>query len=108
MRALYNGMFDKQPLLIAEGLDAADVVDAMAYAREYDLPVAIRGGGHNGPGLAASTTEVSDRVVSVSDHPSLLAQGLHPGNTVSVGLTRPAWARSSRGRLGACSRSEGM
>ena len=53
VRALYNGMIDKRPLLIAECLDAADVVDAIAYAREYDLPVAIRGGGHNGPGLGS-------------------------------------------------------
>jgi FAD/FMN-containing dehydrogenase len=53
VRALYNGMIDKRPLLIAECLDAADVVDAIAYARETGLPVAIRGGGHNGAGLGS-------------------------------------------------------
>jgi FAD/FMN-containing dehydrogenase len=52
-RALYNGMIDKRPLLIAECLDAADVVASITYARESGLPVAIRGGGHNGPGLGS-------------------------------------------------------
>ena len=52
-RALYNGMIDKRPLLIAQCLDAADVVACVGYARERDLPVAIRGGGHNGPGLGS-------------------------------------------------------
>jgi FAD/FMN-containing dehydrogenase len=52
-RALYNGMIDKRPLLIAQCLDAADVVACVGYAREAGLPVAIRGGGHNGPGFGS-------------------------------------------------------
>lgn len=52
-RALYNGMIDKRPLLIAQCLDAADAVACVDYAREKGLPVAIRGGGHNGPGLGS-------------------------------------------------------
>jgi FAD/FMN-containing dehydrogenase len=52
-RALYNGMIDKRPLLIAQCLDAADVVACVGYARKEGLPVAIRGGGHNGPGLGS-------------------------------------------------------
>ena len=52
-RALYNGMIDKRPLLIAQCLDAADVVACVGYAREAGLEVAIRGGGHNGPGLGS-------------------------------------------------------
>lgn len=52
-RALYNAMIDKRPLLIAQCLDAADVVTSVGYAREAGLEVAIRGGGHNGPGLGS-------------------------------------------------------
>ena len=52
-RALYNGMIDKRPLLIAQCLDASDVVACVGYARERRLPVAIRGGGHNGPGFGS-------------------------------------------------------
>jgi hypothetical protein len=53
VRSLYNGMIDKYPQLIARCVDAADVVTAVKFARENDLRVAIRGGGHNGPGLGS-------------------------------------------------------
>jgi FAD/FMN-containing dehydrogenase len=52
-RALYNGMIDKRPLLIARCVDVADVAAALRLAREQRLLVAIRGGGHNGPGLGS-------------------------------------------------------
>jgi hypothetical protein len=52
-RALYNGMIDKRPLAIARCVDVADVIAAMEHARNNGLTVAIRGGGHNGPGLGS-------------------------------------------------------
>ena len=52
-RALYNGMIDKRPALIARCTDAADVIAAVNFARETNMLVAIRGGGHNGPGLGS-------------------------------------------------------
>jgi hypothetical protein len=52
-RKLYNGMIDKRPLLIARCANAADVISAVRFARENDLLTAIRGGGHNGPGLGS-------------------------------------------------------
>jgi len=53
VRALYNGMIDKRPRLIARAVDAADVITAVNFAREQGLLLAIRGGGHNGPGLGS-------------------------------------------------------
>jgi FAD/FMN-containing dehydrogenase len=53
VRSLYNGMIDKQPQLIARCADVADVVTAVNFARENGLRVAIRGGGHSGPGLGS-------------------------------------------------------
>ena len=50
-RAVYNGMIDKRPRLIARCVDTADVIACVNYAREQNLLVAIRGCGHNGPGL---------------------------------------------------------
>jgi hypothetical protein len=50
-RAIYNGMIDKRPALIAQCVDAADVIAAVNFAREHDVLLAVRGGGHNGPGL---------------------------------------------------------
>ena len=53
VRALYNGMIDKRPRLIARCVDVADVIAAVNFAREQGLLLAIRGGGHNGPGLGS-------------------------------------------------------
>ncbi len=49
-RKLYNAMIDKRPLLIARCADVADVIAAVNFGRDNKLPIAIRGGGHNGPG----------------------------------------------------------
>ena len=51
-RAVWNGMIDKHPRLIARCHGVADVVDAVNFAREHDLLVAVRGGGHNVAGTA--------------------------------------------------------
>src|SRR5215203_3083339 len=50
-RTVYNAMIDKHPALIAQCTDVADVIAAVNFARDNNLLVAIRGGGHNGPGL---------------------------------------------------------
>jgi len=52
-RKLYNAMIDKRPLLIARCADVADVIAAVRFAREHGLLTAVRGGGHNGPGLGS-------------------------------------------------------
>jgi FAD/FMN-containing dehydrogenase len=52
-RALYNGMIDKRPQLIARPADVADVISAVNFSREHAVLLAIRGGGHNGPGLGS-------------------------------------------------------
>jgi FAD/FMN-containing dehydrogenase len=53
VRALYNGMISKRPRLMARCVDAADVITAVNFGREEGLLIAIRGGGHNGPGLGS-------------------------------------------------------
>ena len=58
-RAVYNAMIDKRPALITRPADAADVARAVGFARDHGLPLAIRGGGHNGAGLGT----VDDGVV---------------------------------------------
>jgi FAD/FMN-containing dehydrogenase len=52
-RQLYNAMLDKRPLMIARCADAADVIAAVNFGRDNKLPIAVRGGGHNGPGFAS-------------------------------------------------------
>jgi hypothetical protein len=52
-RKLYNGMINKRPRLIARCTDVADVITAVNFGRDNGLLIAIRGGGHNGPGFAS-------------------------------------------------------
>ena len=51
-RAVWNGSVDRHPALVVRPTDAADVVSALRFAREQDLVVAVRGGGHSIPGLS--------------------------------------------------------
>ncbi|HSW49712.1 MAG TPA: FAD-binding oxidoreductase [Bryobacteraceae bacterium] len=51
-RKVYNGMIDKRPRMIVKCADVADVIQAVLFARNADMLVAVRGGGHNGAGLA--------------------------------------------------------
>ncbi len=51
-RAVWNGAIDRYPALIARCSAAADVRAAVRFARERDLLVAVRGGGHNVAGTA--------------------------------------------------------
>ena len=50
-RKVYNGMIHKKPRLIARCADVADVIRSVNFARDNDLLVSIRGGGHNAGGL---------------------------------------------------------
>jgi hypothetical protein len=50
-RKVYNGMIDRHPALIARCVDTADVIYSVNFARENGIDLAVRGGGHSGPGL---------------------------------------------------------
>jgi FAD/FMN-containing dehydrogenase len=52
-------MIDKRPAAIARCVDADDVATAVRFAAEYELPLSVRGGGHN----VAGTAVVDDGVV---------------------------------------------
>src|ERR1700722_17159191 len=83
-RKLYNAMIDKRPLLIARCADVADVIAAVNFGRGNKLPIAIRGGGHNGPGLGS----VNDGLVI--DLSTMRGVRVDPKNrTVRVGAGCP-------------------
>jgi FAD/FMN-containing dehydrogenase len=53
-RTVWNGMTDKKPSVIVKCLGAADVIAAVCFAREHNLLLCIKGGGHNIAGLASA------------------------------------------------------
>ncbi len=57
-RRIWNAMIDRRPAVIAQALSSADVVAAIRYARDHDLAVSVRGGGHNVAGHAVGDNSV--------------------------------------------------
>jgi FAD/FMN-containing dehydrogenase len=53
-RQVWNGAIDRRPALIARCADENDAARALAHALDEDLPVSIRGGGHNIAGSAVA------------------------------------------------------
>src|SRR4029450_8520565 len=51
-RKVWNGMVDKRPVLIARCTGMADVITAVTFARDHNLLVSVRGGGHSVAGKA--------------------------------------------------------
>ena len=53
-------MIDRTPQVIARCVDVADVINAVGFARQHDVDLAIRGGAHNGAGLGTCDGMVID------------------------------------------------
>jgi hypothetical protein len=51
-RAVWNGTIDRRPRVIARCSGSADAAAAVRFARDHDLEIAVRGGGHNVAGTA--------------------------------------------------------
>jgi FAD/FMN-containing dehydrogenase/DNA-binding HxlR family transcriptional regulator len=82
-RAVWNGAIDRRPAFIARCTGANDVVAALRFARERDIPISVRGGGHS----VAGTSVCDDGVVI--DLAPIKALQVDPGATTvraSAGL----------------------
>jgi hypothetical protein len=53
-RTVWNGMIDRRPAMVARCVGIADVIECVRFAREHDLLLCIKGGGHNIAGLAVA------------------------------------------------------
>jgi hypothetical protein len=110
-RALYNGMIDKKPRLIARCSSAADVITAVNFGRDNALLIAVRGGGHNGPGLGSVDDGLMidlSRMKGVRVDPATSTVRVEPGCTQgdvdhathAFGLAVPAGIVSTTGIAG--------
>src|SRR5687767_2914820 len=53
-RTVWNSMINRRPAIVARCLGIADVVECVRFAREHNLLLCIKGGGHNIAGLAVA------------------------------------------------------
>jgi FAD/FMN-containing dehydrogenase len=53
-RKIWNGSFDRRPAAIVRCAGVADVITAVRFGRESELPVAVRSGGHSFPGFSVA------------------------------------------------------
>ena len=77
-RQVWNGMIDRRPGLVAMCAGAADVMDAVNFARANHLLTAIRGGGHNVAGFGTCdggmVIDLSPMKTLAATHAALLGE----------------------------------
>jgi FAD/FMN-containing dehydrogenase len=85
-RQVWNGAIDRRPALIARCAGAGDVRLAVRFAREHDLPIAVRGGGHSVQGYG-----VSDGGVTI-DLSAMKAVSVDPARRIARAAGGLTWA----------------
>lgn len=110
-RKIWNGMIDKHPALIARCTGAADVINAVNFARANKLLVAVRGGGHNVAGNAVCDGGIVidlSRMKGIRIDPVRRTARAEPGltwaefdrETHAFGLAQPGGIQSTTGIAG--------
>jgi len=110
-RSVWNGMIDRTPELIVRCSGAADVIAAVAWAREQGLPISVRGGGHNVAGTAVAEagavidlSRMGNVVVNVDRRTARVGGGARLGDvdheTQAFGLATPLGVVSRTGVAG--------
>jgi len=96
-RQVWNGAIDRRPALIARCAGPADVAAALRVAREGEMPVAVRGGGHGVAGLAVCDDGL------VIDLSPMRAIAVDAGNRTARAQAGVLW-----GELDAATQAEGL
>ncbi|ELZ21402.1 FAD-binding oxidoreductase [Natrinema limicola] len=110
-RAIWNGMIDRRPALIARAMGVSDVIAAVNFAREHDMLLAIRGAGHNIAGNAVCDDGLMldlSTMRSVQVDPEGQTARVEPGATLAdfdheaqaFGLATPLGINSTTGVAG--------
>ena len=89
-RKVWNGMIDRRPALIVQCAGAADVINAVTFAREHNLPLAVRGGGHSAAGNGVCDGGL---VIDLSPMKGIRVDAAHRTARAEPGLT---WAEFDR------------
>jgi FAD/FMN-containing dehydrogenase len=110
-RRIWNGLIDRRPAAIANCADRTDVRRCIAFARERDLSVAVRGGGHHAAGFAMVADGLVIDLSGLTDvdvdletriakaGPGVLAGSMHRA-TQKTGLVLPTGTVPSVGLAG--------
>ena len=110
-RKIWNAMVDRRPAAILRALGAADVIQAVRFAKAHQLPLAVRGGGHNIAGNAVCDQGLMldlSAMKSVRVNPSTRRAVVEPGATLAdvdretqaFGLVVPTGINSTTGIAG--------
>lgn len=110
-RMVYNGMIDRYPALVVQCAGTGDVVQAIRFAREQALPVAVRGGGHGLPGYATvdhglviDLSYMKDILIDAERQTVLASGGVNLGELLqaaqSYGLVLPVGTDADTGLAG--------
>jgi len=110
-RAIWNGIIDRRPALIARAMGVSDVIAAVNFAREQDMVLAIRGAGHNIAGNAVCDDGLMldlSAMRSVQVDPEGQTARVEPGATLAdfdheaqaFGLATPLGINSTTGVAG--------
>ncbi len=110
-RALWNAMVDRKPALIARCAGTADVISCVKFARQHNVLVSVRGGGHNIAGLGSANGSLMidlSAMKSVRVDPDTRTAAVEPGATLrhmdhetqAFGLATPLGINSTTGVAG--------
>jgi FAD/FMN-containing dehydrogenase len=111
VRAVFNAMIERRPAAVAQCQDPVDVARGIAFAREHDLVVSVRGGGHSVAGNAVcdggimlDLSPMKALQVDPRRHTARAAPGLTLGEldrgTQQHGLATPLGVMSGTGIAG--------
>lgn len=110
-RRVWNGMIDRRPLAIVRATSRADIAAVVTFAREQELPLAVRGGGHNvagngtvDDGIVLDLGAMKDVAIDTGNARVTAAPGVTLGDldgaTESAGLIVPSGVVSGTGLFG--------
>ncbi len=110
-RTIWNAMIDKRPAIIVRCAGAADVIQAVDFARRNDLLLSVRGGGHNiagnavcDGGLMIDLSQMKSVRISPKDRRAFVEPGATLGDfdheAQAFGLATPLGINSTTGVAG--------